>query len=141
MMRVLLLLSCVPSAVALVALMPCVVQHSRHIQAFNGMTLTARNAMSTVSNNEELLPGIAAIDKSNDDLNAKLAKLCDYPFFRLFSVDILASCEYMPQELFECYTETCEIYPEEDDVVCWLAIILILLVVASKHTSVFLALM
>ena len=37
------------------------------------------------------------------------------PFFRLFSVDMLASCEYLPQELFECYSETCEIYPIDDD--------------------------
>ena len=37
------------------------------------------------------------------------------PFFRLYSVDILASCEYMPQELFECYSESCEIYPVDDD--------------------------
>ena len=32
---------------------------------------------------------------------------------------MLASCEYIPQELFECYSQTCEIYPvdeyDEDD--------------------------
>eukprot|EP00986_Skeletonema_menzelii_P004433 scaffold1493_cov147-Skeletonema_menzelii.AAC.6 len=28
---------------------------------------------------------------------------------------MLASCEYLPQELFECYTESCEIYPVDDD--------------------------
>jgi len=28
---------------------------------------------------------------------------------------MLASCEYIPQELFECYTESCEIYPVDDD--------------------------
>jgi hypothetical protein len=27
---------------------------------------------------------------------------------------MLASCEYLPQELFECYTESCEIYPADD---------------------------
>lgn len=73
------------------------------------------NAASAVSNDEELIPGIAAIEKSNNDLKAKLLKLCDQPYFRLYSVDILGSCEYMPQELFECYTETCEIYPEDED--------------------------
>lgn len=73
------------------------------------------SASSTISNDEELLPGIAAIDQSNNDLKAKLEKLCDQPYFRLYSVDILASCEYMPQELFECYTESCEIYPEDED--------------------------
>jgi len=30
-------------------------------------------------------------------------------------VDMLASCEYMPQELFECYSETCEIYPVDEE--------------------------
>ena len=38
----------------------------------------------------------------------------EQPYFRLYSVDILASCEYLPQELFECYTESCEIYPAEE---------------------------
>lgn len=28
---------------------------------------------------------------------------------------MLASCEYVPQELFECYTESCEIYPVDDE--------------------------
>jgi Endoplasmic Reticulum Oxidoreductin 1 (ERO1) len=74
-------------------------------------------AASTVSNDEELLPGIAAIDQANDDFKAKLEKLRDLPYFRLYSVDILGSCEYMPQELFECYTESCEIYPEDEDAV------------------------
>jgi Endoplasmic Reticulum Oxidoreductin 1 (ERO1) len=73
--------------------------------------------MTALSSNEDLLPGIAAINESNDELNAKLSKICHHLFFRLFSVDILASCEYMPQELFECYTETCEIYPEDEDAV------------------------
>jgi len=32
-------------------------------------------------------------------------------------VDMLGSCEYIPQELFECYSETCEIYPiDEEDI-------------------------
>jgi Endoplasmic Reticulum Oxidoreductin 1 (ERO1) len=114
----LLMLSLLPYVGALVALKPHLAQYSRYSQSFNIMlSSTVRNAVSTVSNNEELLPGIAAINKSNDDLNAKLSKLCDHTFFRLFSVDILASCEYMPQELFECYTETCEIYPEDEDAV------------------------
>lgn len=69
----------------------------------------------TVSNDEELLPGIAVIDASNSELKGQLDKLCDRPFFRLYSIDILASCEYMPQELFECYTESCEIYPEDEN--------------------------
>jgi hypothetical protein len=27
---------------------------------------------------------------------------------------MLASCNYFPQELFECYTESCEVYPTDD---------------------------
>jgi len=68
-----------------------------------------------ISTNEELLPGIEAIDAANDDLFVKLDSLRDEPYFRLYSVDILASCEYMPQELFECYSESCEIYPVEEE--------------------------
>lgn len=70
---------------------------------------------SVVSSNEDLIPGIKAIDKFNDDLFAKLEKLRHAPYFRYYSVDILASCEYMPQELFECFTESCEIYPVDEE--------------------------
>ena len=68
-----------------------------------------------VSKNEDLLPGIAAIDGSNSDLYNKLEIMRNKPYFRLYSVDILASCEYLPQTLFECYSDTCEIYPVEED--------------------------
>ncbi|GAX25878.1 hypothetical protein FisN_6Hh084 [Fistulifera solaris] len=68
-----------------------------------------------VSSNEYLMPGMQAIDASNEELFHKLESLREKPSFRFFSVDILASCEYMPQELFECYTESCEIYPAEEE--------------------------
>ena len=55
-----------------------------------------------------------AINQHNDDLFQRLDSLREQADFRYFSVDILASCEYMPQELFECYTESCEIYPVDD---------------------------
>jgi hypothetical protein len=61
------------------------------------------------------MPGMQAIDASNEELFHKLESLREKPSFRFFSVDILASCEYMPQELFECYTESCEIYPAEEE--------------------------
>jgi Endoplasmic Reticulum Oxidoreductin 1 (ERO1) len=67
---------------------------------------------------EYLMPGIAAIDARNDEILSKLEKLRMSPYFRFFSVDILASCEYIPQELVECYTESCEIYPADEDKVC-----------------------
>ena len=93
------------------------IQNFRCNRSYSKIPLSSRLAATAISNNEELLPGISAINESNDDLNVKLSKLCDHSFFRLFSVDILASCEYMPQELFECCTETCEIYPEDEDAV------------------------
>lgn len=105
------------SASALVLRQQQHIPHFRCTHPSNRIPLSSRNAVTTISSNEELLPGIVAINESNDDLSAKLSKLCDHPFFRLFSVDILASCEYMPQELFECYTETCEIYPEDENAV------------------------
>eukprot|EP00553_Chaetoceros_curvisetus_P006979 CAMPEP_0204632170 /NCGR_PEP_ID=MMETSP0717-20131115/24352_1 /ASSEMBLY_ACC=CAM_ASM_000666 /TAXON_ID=230516 /ORGANISM="Chaetoceros curvisetus" /LENGTH=442 /DNA_ID=CAMNT_0051649949 /DNA_START=14 /DNA_END=1342 /DNA_ORIENTATION=+ len=64
---------------------------------------------------EELTPGIEAIDAMNGDIEPLLASLREQEYFRLYSVDMLGSCEYMPQELFECYSETCEIYPIDDE--------------------------
>lgn len=76
---------------------------------------------SAISANEDLLPGIALIDESNDLIAEQMHSLRQTPYFRLFCVDILASCEYMPQELFECYSETCEVYPVDDDAVSRIA--------------------
>jgi hypothetical protein len=73
------------------------------------------------STNLELIPGMTTIDDTIDTLYDKLSKLRDSSlYFRLYSVDILGSCEYMSQELAECYAERCEIYPEDDDVVRYL---------------------
>jgi len=77
---------------------------------------TQQNAIADlISSNEDLLPGITAINEMNDKLYTKLIPLRERPYFRLYSVDILASCEYMPQELFECYSETCEVYPVDEE--------------------------
>jgi len=65
--------------------------------------------------NEDLMPGIQAINEANSQLLEQLDSLRQTSYFRLYSVDILASCEYMPQELFECYSETCEVYPVDED--------------------------
>ena len=79
--------------------------------SFSKISLSA----AQVSTNPDLQPGIAAIDAQNHDFYKHLHKLREQPSFSLYSVDMLASCEYMPQELFECYSETCEIYPVDDD--------------------------
>jgi len=83
------------------------------------LSLKSSALLATVSTDadEEMLPGIKAIDKSNDELETMLMSLRDEHFFRLYSVDILGSCEYFPQELLECYSESCEIYPiDEEDI-------------------------
>uniref|UniRef100_A0A7S3PVZ4 Endoplasmic reticulum oxidoreductin 1 n=1 Tax=Chaetoceros debilis TaxID=122233 RepID=A0A7S3PVZ4_9STRA len=64
---------------------------------------------------EELTPGIEAINSMNSDIEPLLSELREQEYFRLYSVDMLGSCEYMPQELFECYSETCEIYPIDEE--------------------------
>lgn len=72
---------------------------------------------SAISSNQDLLPGIEAIISQNHEFCGKLEAITKQPFFRLYSCDMLGSCEYLPQELTECYSETCEIYPiDEDDV-------------------------
>jgi hypothetical protein len=81
----------------------------------NPRSVLSMNSGTLISSNEELLPGIAAIDAANDNLFDKLDALRDKPYFRLYSVDILASCEYIPQELFECYSQSCEIYPVDEE--------------------------
>lgn len=59
--------------------------------------------------------GITAIDSALPTLSPLFDRLRELPYFRLYSVDMLASCEYLPQELFECYTESCEVYPVDDE--------------------------
>mmetsp|Transcript_33835 Transcript_33835/g.49741 ORF Transcript_33835/g.49741 Transcript_33835/m.49741 type:complete len:423 (-) Transcript_33835:168-1436(-) len=64
---------------------------------------------------QDLVPGIDAVDSLNGELEHMLDDLREEDFFSLYSVDMLGSCEYIPQELFECYSESCEIYPVDDD--------------------------
>jgi Endoplasmic Reticulum Oxidoreductin 1 (ERO1) len=76
---------------------------------------SASSSSTRYNYQEDLLPGITAIDTANPELFQQLNVLRDKPYFRFYSIDILASCEYMPQELYECYTQTCEIYPEDGE--------------------------
>lgn len=73
------------------------------------------STIPTISSNEELRPGIEAINSQNHELYELLSELKQSSYFRLYSVDMLASCEYLPQELTECYSETCEIYPVDEE--------------------------
>ena len=76
---------------------------------------TLLRAMAAPDFASDLSPGVDAINAHNSELLGLMSTVRKRPFFRLYSVDILASCEYMPQELFECYSESCEIYPVDDD--------------------------
>ena len=81
----------------------------------SGLDSKLYSTATPVSSNEELLPGIKAIDAQNHELFGLLTKLKEQAYFRLYSADMLGSCEYLPQELKECYSETCEIYPVDED--------------------------
>ena len=106
---------------------PILLQKQPQIRPAYVLPLAGKSNSATIeSSNEDLLPGIAEIDKANNNLFEQLQALRSQPYFRYYSVDILASCEYIPQELFECYTESCEIYPEDESEVskqarvwCW----------------------
>ena len=120
MIKLLILASTWWSCVGFSTPKPSFCQDVRH--TFNEISFAQRHGRSratnlpaTISSNEDLLPGIQAIDAANDQIFEQVDSLRQTPYFRLYSVDILASCEYMPQELFECYSETCEIYPVEDE--------------------------
>ena len=80
-------------------------------------TKTTKLQMATAAtlHDESLAACITAIDSAMPTLSPLLSELRSLPYFRLYSCDMLASCEYLPQELFECYTESCEIYPVDDD--------------------------
>lgn len=75
---------------------------------------TTPTKLAVSHNDGSLAPGIQAIDAALPTLSSLFAELRSLPYFRLYSCDMLASCEYLPQELFECYTESCEIYPVDD---------------------------
>lgn len=101
-------------------------QHNKRLNTLLYMS-TAESSMSRQGNdyssyystNLELIPSIKLINDNIDVLHNKLQNVIDTTsYFRYYSVDILGSCEYMSQELTECYAERCEIYPEDDDEVC-----------------------
>ena len=88
---------------------------SIHRNPFRSSSNLAAPLHQSASSTADLAPGISVINELNSELEPKLNLLRTQPYFRLYSVDMLGSCEYMPQELFECYSETCEIYPVDED--------------------------
>lgn len=91
------------------------IQFSPHLEVQRKPIIKFRDLSIQSQATDDLAPGIDAINSMNGDLEQMLNTLRDQPYFRLYSVDMLGSCEYMPQELFECYSETCEIYPVDED--------------------------
>ncbi|EED92607.1 predicted protein [Thalassiosira pseudonana CCMP1335] len=77
--------------------------------------ISSLRATSAALHDTTLAQGIEAIDAALPTLAPLFSELRDLPYFSLYSCDMLASCEYLPQELFECYTESCEIYPVDDE--------------------------
>eukprot|EP00613_Pedinella_sp_CCMP2098_P054569 CAMPEP_0171897546 /NCGR_PEP_ID=MMETSP0992-20121227/48198_1 /TAXON_ID=483369 /ORGANISM="non described non described, Strain CCMP2098" /LENGTH=392 /DNA_ID=CAMNT_0012525691 /DNA_START=8 /DNA_END=1186 /DNA_ORIENTATION=+ len=61
--------------------------------------------------------GLQCIDEYNEDLLEVLDELRQQPFFRYYSVDLLKGCNYFPQDIDECSTQSCEIYPVDTGVV------------------------
>ena len=107
---------------ALVSVSTDAFQFSSSVQRWKPLPINQKSSLSKISmsatqisSNVDLLPGIASIDAQNHEFYEHLLVLREKPSFRLYSVDMLASCEYMPQELFECYSQTCEIYPVDED--------------------------
>ncbi|KAG7363945.1 endoplasmic reticulum oxidoreductin [Nitzschia inconspicua] len=88
---------------------------SSRIPSTTRLFSSSSSSSSVISSNPDLLPGIELIDQYNAQIQDQVDQIRQASYFRLFCVDILASCEYMPQELFECYSETCEVYPVDDD--------------------------
>jgi Endoplasmic Reticulum Oxidoreductin 1 (ERO1). len=97
-----------------------------HPAARNGRSSSSSSSSSSIQKfvvpplglsaaTEELAPGINSINEWNGEMKEKLDALREHPYFRLYSVDMLGSCEYMPQELFECYSQTCEIFPVDEE--------------------------
>jgi len=69
-----------------------------------------------ITEEKELYEAIECIQSQNDDLLTMLDKLrSESLFFRLYSIDMLGSCEYLPQLFEECYSSACEIYPVEEE--------------------------
>ena len=64
-------------------------------------------------------PGVASIRSViNPSLLPPLTSLVTTcPDFRLYSVDFLSGCEYLPQDMEECVSSTCEVYPVDEDLV------------------------
>jgi hypothetical protein len=88
---------------------------SPRIHMKNGRINFVPPALGLSAATEELTPGINSINKWNAEMKEKLDVIRDHPYFRLYSVDMLGTCEYMPQELFECYSQTCEIFPVDEE--------------------------
>ncbi|GMI00912.1 hypothetical protein TrVE_jg7299 [Triparma verrucosa] len=79
-------------------------------------TLRAYSTSDVISE-DYLKPGVEYISNTVNPslLPALTSLLTSSPNFRLYSVDMLASCEYLPQELTECVSESCEVYPIDED--------------------------
>ena len=77
--------------------------------------IASRDLMADFGRKECWVDGLLDIDEYNEELLETLDELRQQPFFRFYSVDLLKGCNYMPQEIDECATQSCEIYPLDDE--------------------------
>ena len=61
-----------------------------------------------------LLEAVSAIDKETPQMLELADTVRSTPFFRLYSVDMLASCAYFVQDIEACGLESCECFPVDE---------------------------
>lgn len=59
--------------------------------------------------------GLQAIDLYNEELLEIVDEIRAAPFFKLYSVNMMNGCNYFPQGIDECESQSCELYPVDLD--------------------------
>ena len=73
---------------------------------FTGFQKSSRSA--------DFLEAVSAIDKETPQMLELADTVRSTPFFRLYSVDMLASCAYFVQDIEACGLESCECFPVDE---------------------------
>lgn len=81
-----------------------------------------RYSLNRDVSSDNIQSGMREIEAENPRVLEIVGELSMLPYFRYYCVDVLASCEYLPQEISECNAEACEIYPSEESEVRFCAV-------------------
>ncbi|KAG8470208.1 hypothetical protein KFE25_008629 [Diacronema lutheri] len=73
------------------------------------------SGFSKSSRAKEFDRGVDAINRQVDGAIEMLNEITSEPFFSLYSVDMLASCAYLLQDVDECNLQSCECLPCDDE--------------------------